>query len=210
MDTMISIAIIEDQFDIRQSLKEFISLQQDMLCEICAESVEEFLEINESMFNPDILLLDIDLPGLSGINGIQFIKQKFPKIEIMMLTVYKDGHKIFDSLKAGAAGYLLKTTSLPRIKEAIYELYAGGSPMSPIIARKVIEHFNKPQTKNPEENLTQKEKQIVSYLVDGQSYKKIADTLGNSIDTIRTHIRNIYRKLEVTSKAELIIKHIRK
>jgi DNA-binding NarL/FixJ family response regulator len=126
-----------------------------------------------------------------------------------MLTIYHDSHKIFDSLVAGASGYLLKHTSLPEIKEAIENLVDGGAPMSPQIARKVIQHFNKPVAEKPESDLTAREQDIVNGLVDGLSYKMIADRFDISIDTVRAHIRNIYKKLHVNSKAEVIAKSLR-
>jgi DNA-binding NarL/FixJ family response regulator len=126
-----------------------------------------------------------------------------------MLTIYHDSHKIFDSLVAGASGYLLKHTSLPEIKESIDLLLTGGAPMSPQIARKVIQHFNKPQPDKPDSGLTSREQDIVNGLVDGLSYKLIADRFDISIDTVRAHIRNIYKKLHVNSKAEVIAKSLR-
>lgn len=205
---MISVAIIEDMVEIRESLEEFIKLQPNMLCEAATESVEDFLELDLSDTNIDILLLDIDLPGISGINGMKFIKEKFPNIDIIMLTVYENNDKIFLALKAGANGYLLKTTPLPKLKEAIEEAYTGGAPMSPIIARKVVNHFNSQKSINEENKLTSKENQIVSYLMDGLTYNKIADSLGNSVETIRHHIKNIYRKLQINSRAELMNKNL--
>ena len=159
--------------------------------------------------HPNVLLMDIQLPGMSGIEGMKIIQQKYPDIEIIMLTVYHDSHKIFDSLKAGASGYLLKHTSLPEIKDAIELLMQGGAPMSPQIARKVITHFNDRGQKQQESNLTNREQDIVNGLVDGLSYKLIADRLDISIDTVRAHIRNIYKKLHVNSKAEVIAKSLR-
>ncbi|HKI46179.1 MAG TPA: response regulator transcription factor, partial [Balneolales bacterium] len=152
----------------------------------------------------------IELPGMSGIDGMKLIKNQHPEIEIIILTVYHDSHKIFDSLCAGASGYLLKHTSLPEIKEAIETLVDGGSPMSPQIARKVIDYFKKPEIKKePESELTPREQEIVVGLVDGLSYKMIADRMGIAIDTVRAHIRNIYKKLHVNSKAEVIAKSLR-
>lgn len=155
--------------------------------------------------------MDIQLPGMSGIEGIGIIKDKYPEIDIIMLTVYHDSHKIFDSLCAGASGYLLKHTSLPEIKESILNLLNGGAPMSPQIARKVINHFQEqePRKSNVESSLTPREHDIVNGLVDGLSYKMIADRYDISIDTVRAHIRNIYKKLHVNSKAEVIAKSLK-
>ncbi len=206
---MISVGIIEDITDIRESIKEFISLQQDMYCALAEESVEDFLASTTTDTAVDVLLLDIDLPGISGINGMEFIKDKFPEIDIIMVTIYEDHEKIFSALKAGAAGYLLKTTPFPKLREAIIDINSGGAPMEPIIARKVIEFFNRPNTiKEEQSELTSKENQIVNYLVDGFTYKKTAETLNNSIETIRHHVKNIYKKLHINSRAELMKKRM--
>lgn len=208
---MIDVGIVEDNTKIRDLIQKYLDMQEDISCKAAVESVEEMLEyLQEESQKPDVLLMDIQLPGMSGIEGIGIIKEKYPEIEIIMLTVYHDSHKIFDSLVAGASGYLLKHTSLPEIKESIENLADGGAPMSPQIARKVIQHFNDPQKKKkPESNLTPREQDIVNGLVDGLSYKLIADRFDISIDTVRAHIRNIYKKLHVNSKAEVIAKSLR-
>ena len=206
---MAKIGIIEDNKKIRQLIQRYLDMQDGMECSIAVESVEEMLEYLDSYSKPDVLLMDIQLPGMSGIEGMKVFQEKFPEIEIIMLTVYHDSHKIFDSLKAVASGYLLKHTSLPEIKEAIDLLLSGGAPMSPQIARKVITHFNESGQKKSESNLTAREQDIVNGLVDGLSYKMIADRLNISIDTVRAHIRNMYKKLHVNSKAEVIAKSLR-
>jgi len=205
---MISVAIIEDIADIRESIKEFLYMQKDMYCSLAVDSVESFLEISAQDVVVDVLLLDIDLPGISGITGMDFIRQKFPDIDIIMVTIYEDHEKIFSALKAGAAGYLLKTTPFPKLRDAILDIHSGGAPMEPIIARKVIEYFSSANKKEEASNLTVKEKEIVNYLVDGFTYKKIAETLDNSIETIRHHVKNIYKKLHINSRTELIKKNI--
>ncbi|WP_234572660.1 response regulator [Rhodohalobacter sp. 614A] len=207
---MISVGIVEDNVKIRNLIQRYLDMQDTMNCKIAVDSVEEMLDHLKAHTPPDVILMDIQLPGMSGIKGIEIIKKKYPDVEIIMLTVYHDSHKIFDSLVAGASGYLLKHTSLPEIKESIENLIAGGAPMSPQIARKVIEHFNKPEPENkPQSDLTSREQDIVNGLVDGLSYKLIADRYDISIDTVRAHIRNIYKKLHVNSKAEVIAKSLR-
>jgi DNA-binding NarL/FixJ family response regulator len=206
---MAQVGIIEDNKKIRQLMQRYLDMQEDMSCLVATESVEEMLDYLTTYPHPNVLLMDIQLPGMSGIEGMKIIQQKYPDIEIIMLTVYHDSHKIFDSLKAGASGYLLKHTSLPEIKDAIELLMQGGAPMSPQIARKVITHFNDRGQKQQESNLTNREQDIVNGLVDGLSYKLIADRLDISIDTVRAHIRNIYKKLHVNSKAEVIAKSLR-
>ncbi len=209
---MISVGIIEDIDDIRNSLKEFFSLQENIYCEAACLSVESFLKEcdNGDGVNPDVILLDIELPGISGIGGMPQILNKCPDTDIIMLTVYEDNDKIFRSLQAGATGYLLKATPLKQIKTAIEEIYSGGSPMSPSIARKVLRYFTPKKKNTLTDTLTTKEKEIVHYLVDGKSYALIAKALGNSIETIRYHIKNIYKKLRVKSKAELISKNYKR
>lgn len=207
---MITIGIVEDNVKIRSLIQRYLDMQDSMSCKVALDSVEEMLEHLKEYDQPDVLLMDIQLPGMSGIEGIGIIKKEYPDIEIMMLTVYHDSHKIFDSLVAGASGYLLKHTSLPEIKESIETLAEGGAPMSPQIARKVIQHFSDSEKKKkPESNLTAREQDIVNGLVDGLSYKLIADRFDISIDTVRAHIRNIYKKLHVNSKAEVIAKSLR-
>lgn len=207
---MINIGIVEDNIKIRNLIQRYLDMQKNMHCKVAVDSVEEMLDHLKEHDPPDVLLMDIQLPGMSGIEGIGIIKKEYPEVEIMMLTVYHDSHKIFDSLVAGASGYLLKHTSLPEIKESVEILAGGGAPMSPQIARKVIQHFNKAQPeKKLESNLTAREQDIVNGLVDGLSYKLIADRYDISIDTVRAHIRNIYKKLHVNSKAEVIAKSLK-
>ena len=204
------IGIVEDNKKIRDLIQRYLDMQDDMECPVAVDSVEEMLEYLEKHPHPQIILMDIQLPGMSGIKGMEVIKGKYPEVDIIMLTVYHDSHKIFDSLVAGASGYLLKHTSLPEIKESIVDLLNGGAPMSPQIARKVISHFKKPKPKKDENSmLTSREQDIVNGLVDGLSYKMIADRYDISIDTVRAHIRNIYKKLHVNSKAEVIAKSLR-
>lgn len=204
------VGIVEDNKKIRDLIQRYLDMQDELVCPVAVDTVEEMMDYLEEHTRPDVILMDIQLPGMSGIKGIGLIKEKFPEIEIIMLTVYHDSHKIFDSLCAGASGYLLKHTSLPEIKESILKLLDGGAPMSPQIARKVINHFqDTTPRKSPESDLTPREHDIVNGLVDGLSYKMIADRYDISIDTVRAHIRNIYKKLHVNSKAEVIAKSLK-
>lgn len=204
------VGIVEDNKKIRDLIQRYLDMQDELECPVAVESVEEMLEYLEEYKKPEVILMDIQLPGMSGIKGIGLIKEKYPEIDIIMLTIYHDSHKIFNALRAGASGYLLKHTSLPEIKESVIKLLNGGAPMSPQIARKVIHHFQEDvPKKNSEYNLTDREHDIVNGLVDGLSYKMIADRLDISIDTVRAHIRNTYKKLHVNSKAEVITKSLR-
>lgn len=203
----ISLAIIEDDKLIRLGLEKYFSNQPEFDKVLAVESVEAFFsEVGDRKVN--VVLTDIGLPGKSGIEGIKMIKEKYASVDVIMITVFKDSDKIFQSLCAGAAGYILKGTPFDDIKESVLTILGGGSYMSPTIARKVVEYFN-PSKKRPESKLTSREEQIVKCLVDGLSYKLIANRLSLSIDTVRYHIKNIYSKLQVNSKSEVISKSLR-
>lgn len=206
---MTHVAIIEDDPEIRGVMQNYLQAQEGFQCEIVSDSVEAFLARPSEIEQPDVILMDIGLPGMSGIDGIRLIKERHPEIEIIMQTVYHDSQKIFDSLRAGATGYLLKNTPLPEIKRAIDQLLEGGSPMSPQIARKVIELFSLQHTPQPASPLSEREKQIVIGLVDGLSYKMIADRMFISTETVRFYIKSIYKKLHVHSKADVIRKSLK-
>lgn len=205
---MIHVVIIEDDQVIREGIQEYINFQPDMICDAAKETVESYLAILNSENVPDVILMDIGLPGMSGISGIKIIKAKYPQVNILMFTVYHDSHKIFQSLCAGASGYLLKNVPFSEIKKAIEIVNSGGSLMSPQIARKVIDHFQESKKKAPISPLTDKEKEVVLGLVDGLSYKMIAQKGFISLETVRTHIKNIYKKLHVHCKAEVIKKSL--
>ena len=205
---MIQVAIIEDDQVIREGIQEYINIQPEMICDFAKESVESFLAALNDENIPDVILMDIGLPGMSGISGIKILKEKHPQINILMFTVYHDSHKIFQSLCAGASGYLLKNVPFPEIKKAIEIVHSGGSLMSPQIARKVIDHFQENKKKTVPSPLTEKEKEIVLGLVDGLSYKMIAQEGYISLETVRSHIKNIYKKLHVHCKAEVIKKSL--
>ncbi len=205
---MIKLGIIEDDAGIRQRFEKYFSFQSGIECVLIAESVESFIEKAGSVKEVNVLLSDIGLPGVSGIEGIPLVKKVFPNCNILMITVYAESERIFNALCAGANGYLLKSTPLPKVKEAIENINNGDAAMSPSIARKVIDYFQPRQKKerNKKEQLTKREKQIVQGIVDGLSYKMIAARHDISFQTVKQHIKNIYRKLHINSKAELISK----
>jgi DNA-binding NarL/FixJ family response regulator len=206
---MIFIGIVEDDEEIRNAIVRFLNNQHGFVCDVAAGSVEELLSKLSPENSPNVLIMDLGLPGMSGIDGITFVKKRFPDIDIIVFSVYNDSRKIFDSLQAGATGYLLKNTPLEEIKEGVELLAKGGSPMSPQIARKVIEFFNPAKKSDKPSSLSEKEREIVVAIVDGLSYKLIADRLNISIETVRFHIKSIYRKLHVHGKAEVIAKSLR-
>jgi DNA-binding NarL/FixJ family response regulator len=205
---MIYVGIVEDDIEIREAICSYLNDQENMRCELAEESVEKFMRILYPDKLPNVILMDIGLPGMSGISGIKLIKEKYSEIDILMLTIHNDPHKIFQSLCAGATGYLLKATPLKEIKKFIEELSMGGAPMSPQIARRVIEYFQKGKEEKKESLLTDKEREIVLDLVDGLSYKMIADRQNITIETVRTHIKHIYTKLHVHCKADVIRKSL--
>lgn len=205
----IHLAIVEDDVIIKESLESYLGENKSIDITFIANSVEDFLKAIEVSREPkvDVLLLDIGLPGMTGLEGIRFIKEKLPKVNIIMLTTYEEDEKIFQALCAGAVSYISKRTPLTRIEEAVLTIFRGGSYMSPSIARKVINYFS-PKEKKEESQLTLRQQQIVQGVVDGLSYKMIADKYLISIDTVRDHIKKIYRILNIHSKGELIKKSL--
>jgi DNA-binding NarL/FixJ family response regulator len=203
---MIKIGIVEDNNTLRGSLESLFNGTDGMKCVVSLNNLMNVVsEIGKTM--PDVILMDIGLPNISGIEGVRTVKSNFPAIQTMMFTVFDDDEKIFDAIRAGASGYLLKKTLPEEIVQAIRDLYHGGAPMSASIARRVIESFQgAPSTIVEDYRLTVREDEILYSLVDGLSYKKIADKYCVSISTIRTHICNIYHKLHVNSKAEAVAK----
>jgi len=203
---MIRIAIVEDNNTLRQSLEQLINRADDMQC---VASLCNLMNVISDLgkVTVDIVLMDIGLPNISGIEGVRTVKNNYPEIQVLMFTVFEDDEKIFAAIRAGASGYILKKTPPPEILEAIRELYTGGAPMSPSIARKVIHAFqSEPSSAMEDYKLTTREKEILYSLVDGLSYKKIAEKYVVSISTIRTHICNIYHKLHVNSKSQAVAK----
>lgn len=212
---MIKLALVEDDWHIRDSLTIFFSNQEEIQLLQASDSVESFLKwLTTSNIFPDVLLLDISLPGVSGIKGIPKIRNLSQSISIIMLTIHDDSSRVFDAFREGANGYLLKNTPLARIKEGILDIKDNGAPMSPSIAKKVIAHFTLNQHKRRKRKedlnaLTEREKDVVNGLVEGHSYQGLASQLNLSIETIRHHIKNIYTKLHVNSKSQVVAKSLR-
>lgn len=206
MNKKIKVGIVEDENEIRHLIQTFLEQQVDMECALSASSVESFFEQLPSISVLNVLILDIGLPGLSGLDALRIIKEKLPNTEVLMYSIYDDSDRIFKALCAGASGYVLKNTRLEEMRKNILDVYHGQAAMSPSIAKKVIAYF-RPQ--NPESALTDKEQLVVQLLTDGMSYKLIADRMQVTMNTVRTHIRNIYSKLQVHSKAEVIARKLK-
>jgi DNA-binding NarL/FixJ family response regulator len=202
----ISLGIVEDLAEVREGLKQFISLYSEFTVSGTFQTAEEAM-INLPLLNPDIVIMDINLPGMSGIECIRQIKKKIPQTQFMMFTVYENDEKVFEALRAGASGYLLKNTALPQLIEALKELYQGGSPMSANIARKLVTLFREEHAEAQQAaELSRRENEILQWLSKGLLYKEIADQLDISVGTVRQHIHNIYEKLHVQNRTEAINK----
>lgn len=206
---VIRVAIIEDQRDIREGLATIMRLTDGHSCTGAYSSMEEALERIKTDV-PDAVLVDIGLPGMNGIEGIRLLKEIYPDLLLLMLTVYDDDEYIFDALCAGASGYLLKKTPPARLLECVREAMNGGAPMSPEVARKVIKLFRSIRPPDHADyRLTPHEVRILKMLVEGHNYKTAAAELGVSVTTVAFHMRNIYQKLQVHSKSEAVSKALR-
>ena len=205
----IKVSIYEDNIALMESLTYLIRGTEGFeLCTAAPSAVHILDHCKEKC--PDIILMDIDMPELTGIEATRLVKNDFPEINIMIFTVFEDRDKIFDALCAGATGYLLKKTPSAQIIGAIEELHHGGSPISSGIARKVLEYFSKPPPSAKKESyqLSTRETEVLKRLVMGDSYKMVADACFISIGTVYSHINNLYKKLHVNSKSEAVIKAI--
>jgi DNA-binding NarL/FixJ family response regulator len=205
----ISVSIVEDDAGIRESIAVLIDGSPGFRCLSTHATAEEALRKIPAN-PPDVILMDINLPGMSGVECVQKLRALLPRLHVLMLTMYEDGDLIFKSLTAGASGYLLKRTPPAKLLEAIEEVHRGASPMSGKIARIVVQHFQNLKPASPEtEQLTPRENETLELLAKGYRYKEIADKLGISFDTVRSHLRNIYDKLHVHSRTEAVVKYLR-
>lgn len=201
---MIHVAIVEDDHDIRRTLALIIDGTPGFSCQFdyvdCETALPEILK-----YKPDVVLMDINLPGMSGIEGVKKLKAQMPNLDVIMLTIQVDDHSVFESICAGATGYMLKSTPPAALLQAIEEVNKGGAPMSASIARKVLGSFRR-SSQSP---LSERETEILRLLCEGQNYKGIAEQLFVSGHTVRSHIKNIYKKLHVNSRAEAVKKAMR-
>jgi DNA-binding NarL/FixJ family response regulator len=206
---MIKVAVIEDRREIRDGLAALINGTEGYRCTGAFRSMEHALaDISASL--PDIVLVDIGLPGMSGIEGIRILRERHPTLQFLMLTIHDDDDRVFDAICAGACGYLLKRTAPARLLESLQEVTEGGAPMSPEVARKVIKLFREIRPpKHADYQLTPHQIRLLKLLADGHNYKTAAVELGVTVDTIAFHLRHIYEKLQVHSKSEAVAKALR-
>jgi len=208
-DPSLSVAVVEDDRGTREGLAALIGGTSGFSCVGTYVSVDEALR-GLAAAVPDVLLLDIHLPGLPGSKGVRLLREKYPRMQVLMLTVFAEEERIFESLCNGACGYLLKKTPPARILEAIREAHQGGSPMSPEIARKVVVAMQLTGPfEQPEQALTPHEARIIRLLAEGDSYQEVGDRLGITVNTVRNYIRRIYEKLHVHTKSEAVSKALR-
>lgn len=202
----INVLIVEDDPEIRDWMQSVLLQADGINCLLAFPDAESCVKLYEKN-DPDVVIMDIHLPGMNGIECIKKIKPLKPRVQFIMFTVFEDDENVFESLCAGASGYILKNTTPEKLVEAIKDLYAGGSPMSSSIARRVISSFQKPESNRLQiSKLTAREKELLDMLSKGYRYKEIAEKMFISVETVRTHIRNIYEKLQVQSRTEALNK----
>lgn len=202
-----SVVVVEDDRTLRQQIVDILATASDIRCIGAFSSAEEALKAIP-MKAPDVVLMDIKLPGMSGIDCVAKLKRMLPSLQIIMVTIFEDSERIFRALKAGASGYLVKSRPPEQLLEAIRDVYSGGSPMSSHIARKVVQHFHllDPSPKEAE-NLSPREEQVLDLLASGFIYKEIGDKLNISVETVRTYVKNICNKMHVRNRLEAVAKH---
>jgi DNA-binding NarL/FixJ family response regulator len=204
----INVSIVEDNRGTREGLKELLSRAESLRCVGVYANGEEALS-RLPLEIPDVVLMDINLPGMNGIECVARLKDQFPGIQVLMLTTYEESDLIFASLRSGASGYLLKNMAPAELVQAIEQVHAGGSPMSMQIARKVVNHFQHiKQPASEMEKLTRREQEILALLAKGFLYKEIADQLGIALSTVRAHLHKVYEKLHVQSRTQAVVKFL--
>jgi DNA-binding NarL/FixJ family response regulator len=204
----IAIALVEDDVEVCQALQQYLLNQPEFSNVLACGSVDELLAQLRDYPTPQVLLLDIDLPDITGTEALPSLKRQFPEMEVIMLTVFDDAEHIYQALCSGASGYLAKSTPLLQIKEAIVEAARGGAPMSRAVGRKVLSYFRPTPTKQPK-LLTPREYQVLQGIVDGLGDKQIALRMDIAAHTVRTHVKHIYRKLHVNSRMQILSQHAR-
>jgi len=206
----IKVSIVDDDDGIRSSLASLIRRAPTLkLMGDYADAETALRELPRK--EPDVVLMDINLPGMNGVECVRQLKSALPKLQVLMLTVYEDSDSLFKSFRAGASGYLLKRTASARLLEAIKDVHEGGSPMTPQLARRVVQFFSAPlQEDSSFSRLTPGEREFLDQLANGYTYKEIADRMKITIDTVRSYVRTVYEKLHVHSRTEAVVKYLRR
>jgi len=206
----IRVTIFEDNNHLRDSLYFLLSSSEEFTCVAAYPDTKNIIQRLRDI-PTDVIVMDIEMPGMNGIQSTKLVKTEFPEIPIMIFTVFEDSEKIFQSLCSGGSGYLLKNSSSTQILQALMDVYKGGSPLSPSVAKRMVHFFQTtmPVVEEEDFHLTPKEKELLQHLVDGKSYKMIADAMMITLETVKTHIKNIYKKLHVNSSTEAVTKAIK-
>jgi DNA-binding NarL/FixJ family response regulator len=205
----ITVCIVEDDQELRESVLNYLQDTPGFRCLGAYGSAEEALKEIPGR-QPAVVLMDINLPGMNGIQCMEKLRALQPGVQVLMFTVYEDSDQVFEALVAGACGYMVKSTPPEKVLEAIREVHTGGSPMSSHIARKVVKHFHQMPSVDGMASLSKREEEVLHHLSQGYLYKEIADKLSISIDTVRKHLNNIYGKLQVHSRTDAVVKYLRK
>jgi DNA-binding NarL/FixJ family response regulator len=206
----IRIAIFDDNTQLRESLFNLLEASEGFICAGTFANCERVLQ-NIQEAKPDVVLMDIEMPVVSGIDAVKIIKERFPETKILMQTIFEEDDKVFQSICNGAEGYILKNTPPDEILASLREIHEGGAPMTPAIALKVLRMFKQNLSGEPDDSfhLSSREKEILKYLVEGMSYKMIANSCFITLETVSGHIKNIYKKLQVHSKSEAVVKAVK-
>jgi DNA-binding NarL/FixJ family response regulator len=207
----IRVIAFDDNKDLREMFRMLVDAQPDMVCVAAQPDLSQMMRDIDAA-QPNVIVMDIQMPGMTGIDGVRTIRARYPEARVLMQTVFDDEDKVFDAICAGASGYILKTASALEMMQAIRDVHAGGAPMTPAIAMKVLARFraNETETSTEQFGLSDREKEVLTQLVKGRSYKMIADELGISYHTVDSHMRKIYEKLHVRSNAEAVSKAVSK
>ena len=199
----LNLSIVEDDPEVRWLLSDYLRRQPGLNLVLVCESAEAFLAELPDALPPAVVLLDLGLPGMSGLEALPFIKQRLPQADVLVQTMFEDPDRIYLALSRGASGYLLKSTPLAQVAQAIREVASGGSSLSPVVARRVLAHFKPGSAQHPA-GLSPREQQVFEALMDGLADKEVAQRLGLGLETVRSHVKNVYHKLHVSGRIELL------